>query len=343
MSSTDSEDVSSFDSEDEEARAAHAVECERQHAIAWSDLLDACADGAVASARYSAARARSCAEIAHQTVLSANHAFAVAEAARAEEKLAISEEVVAAAREELAAAIARAETEAAAEAARQRELREAEEDVDETDADTVVTTDSDERRFADDDLDAVLGPGWATRFGDPGAPVELLMEILQDRDVDVVRDLLAEGHDPDVIDGTCGWTPLIHLMVHDPDLDVAKLLIDAGADVNFKTSWPEVSPLRMASFSSIPATRLLLAAGATFKMTDYDDLRGRDFTARAYLTRVEAAGGFELYVESQYQKVLAVRLLTSDRGGRLPSALVPKVIGFWNRYGRYPAHRRAPA
>ena len=245
--------------------------------------------------------------------------------------------------EEDAAAAHAASKAADAEATRERELREAEQAADETDADTVVTAGSDERRFADDDLDAVLGPGWATRFGDPGAPVELLMEILQDRDVDVVRDLLAEGHDPDVIDGTCGWTPLIHLMVHDPDLDVAKLLIDAGADVNFKTPWPEVSPLRMASFSSIPATRLLLAAGATFKMTDYDDLRGRDFTARAYLTRVEAAGGFELYVESQYQKVLAVRLLTSDRGGRLPNALVPKVIGFWNRYGRYPAHRRAPA
>ena len=344
MSSTDSEDVSSFDSEDEEAGAAHAVECERQHAIAFSDLIDACADAAVATARCSALRARSCAEIAHQTVLSAEHAFAVAEAARAEEKLAISEEVVAAAREELAAAIARAETEAAAEAARERELREAEQAADETDADTVVTTGSDERRYADDDLDAVLGPGWATRFGDPGAPRELLMEILEDRNVDVVRDLLDMGDDPDVIDTTCGWTPLIHLMVHAADrLDIAKLLIDAGADVNFKSPWPEVSPLRMASFASIPATHMLLAAGATFKMTDYDDLRGRDFTARAYLTRVEAAGGFELYVESQYQKVLAVRLLTSDRGGRLPNALVPKVIGFWNRYGRYPAHRRAPA
>ena len=42
--------------------------------------------------------------------------------------------------------IARAETEAAAEAARQRELRETEEAMDEADADTVVTTDSDERR-----------------------------------------------------------------------------------------------------------------------------------------------------------------------------------------------------
>ena len=339
MSSTDSEDVSSFDSEDEEARAAHAVECERQLAIAWSDHIDACADNAVATARCAAARARSCVAIADEKVISAKLAFAVAEAARDKEELAIAEEVAAAAREQFA--IARAATEAAvAEAARQRELA-----ADETDADTVVTTGSDERRFADDDLDAVLGPGWATRFGDPGAPRELLMEILEDRNVDVVRELLDMGDDPDVIDTTCGWTPLIHLMVHASDrLDIAKLLIDAGADVNFKSPWPEVSPLRMASFASIPATHMLLAAGATFKMTDYDDLGpGRDFTARAYLTRVEAAGGFELYVESQYQKVLAVRLLTSDRGGRLPNALVPKVIGFWNRYGRYPAHRRAPA
>ena len=332
MSSTDS-DEESLDSEDEvaaEQARQHLEECERRLSIARRNRIDAAADAAVVHAMASAAAA-------HSAVCFAEVAFVQADDARLREEMAIAN-----------AALAAAEA-AVAEAARQRELREAQQAADETDADTVVTTDSDERRyfdnrrFADDDLDAVLGPGWATRFGDPGAPVELLMEILQDRDVDVVRDLLADGYDPDVIDGTCGWTPLIHLMVHDPDLDIAKLLIDAGADVNFKTPWPEVSPLRMATFSSIPATRLLLAAGATFKMTDYDDLRGRDFTARAYLTRVEAAGGFELYVESQYQKVLAVRLLTSDRGGRLPNALVPKVIGFWNRYGRYPAHRRAPA
>lgn len=332
MSSTDS-DEESLDSEDEVAAAEarqHLEECERRLSIARRNRIDAAADAAVVHAMASAAAA----ELA---VCFAEVAFAEADDARLREEMAIANEVAAAARAAAEAAVA--------EAARHRELREAQQAADETDADTVVTTGSDERRYADDDLDAVLGPGWATRFGDPGAPVELLMEILQDRDVDVVRDLLADGYDPDVIDGTCGWTPLIHLMVHDPDLDIAKLLIDAGADVNFKTPWPEVSPLRMATFSSIPATRLLLAAGATFKMTDYDDLMppGRDFTARAYLTRVEAAGGFELYREEQYQKVLAVQLLTSDRGGRLPNALVPKVIGFWNRYGRYPAHRRVTA
>ena len=128
------------------------------------------------------------------------------------------------------------------------------------------------------------------------------------------------------------------------------MLIDAGADVNFDAAFQigatdvvrdlladghdagvvHCTPLRMAAFNSIPATRMLLAAGATFKMTDWDDLGpGRDFTARAYLMRVEAAGGFESYREEQYQKVLAVQLLTSDRGGRLPVALVPKIVVFW--------------
>jgi len=59
---------------------------------------------------------------------------------------------------------------------------------------------------------------------------DLLLEAVQNRDVDRVRVLLAEGADPNVRDIN-GRTPLGHAAAHG-DVDLVTLLLDAGADVH---------------------------------------------------------------------------------------------------------------
>jgi len=63
----------------------------------------------------------------------------------------------------------------------------------------------------------------------------------------VVRELLAAGHDPKATDDD-GWTPL-HAAAEHFAVDVAQILIDAGASVEAKDRFGN-TPLHRAVFSS---------------------------------------------------------------------------------------------
>lgn len=84
--------------------------------------------------------------------------------------------------------------------------------------------------------------------------------------IEVMKSLLAAGADPDKGYGL--WSPLNGALRKDTNLDVAKILIDAGADLNSRNTdgW---TPLAMAARYRSPAhVELLLDAGADIEATN---------------------------------------------------------------------------
>ena len=73
----------------------------------------------------------------------------------------------------------------------------------------------------------------------------LLMEATQQGDVEAVRSLLEDGADPNAAQGD-GLTAL-HLAAQAGKLDIAKLLIGAGAEVSATTRIGGYMPIHIAS------------------------------------------------------------------------------------------------
>jgi palmitoyltransferase len=113
-----------------------------------------------------------------------------------------------------------------------------------------------------------------TQTNENGASV--LAGLCYVNQMECVRLLLAHGANPNRGRGESLETPLHHALAGGADIEVLRLLIDSGADVNLKTS-PGVysynfygstptrgeTPLhRAAAFAPIESVRLLLEAGA---------------------------------------------------------------------------------
>ena len=77
----------------------------------------------------------------------------------------------------------------------------------------------------------------------------------------VVKYLLEHGADPNIASPR-NWTPLYSAAARNA-LEVAKVLIDNGAEVNTKADGGVYSPLLIAAYNnSVPMVELLLEAGA---------------------------------------------------------------------------------
>jgi uncharacterized protein len=93
-----------------------------------------------------------------------------------------------------------------------------------------------------------------------------LADAAKKRNMTAVRSLLSEKVNPN-IPGRDG-TPALHWAVRVDDLETARLLIQAGADVKFADRY-DVTPLRLACLNGNAAMiKLLLDAGADFNAAD---------------------------------------------------------------------------
>lgn len=134
----------------------------------------------------------------------------------------------------------------------------------------------------------------------PGAPVKSpLMLACEWDDADVVRALLAHGADPKVVDES-NWTPLHALGAGHADIaeefirrgaevnakglldttplheaasfdraDIAKVLLDHGADLKARCGESQMSPMHLASAAgSVETLKLLISRGADIEATD---------------------------------------------------------------------------
>lgn len=90
-----------------------------------------------------------------------------------------------------------------------------------------------------------------------------------DNDVDRCQELMRKGHDVNQKDSS-GYTPL-HYAVRSSSVQLVRLLIDAGANVNAQTSAGKATPLHRAVTRGRPETvKLLLEKGADPKKRDVD-------------------------------------------------------------------------
>lgn len=88
----------------------------------------------------------------------------------------------------------------------------------------------------------------------------LISAVLR-KDVPTIKTLLSQGHDPNQPDSE-DVTPLIHAA--DTSSEIVKILIKAGANVNYRSSTNGYTPLFVAEHSSRPdSVDLLKTAGAT--------------------------------------------------------------------------------
>ncbi len=99
-------------------------------------------------------------------------------------------------------------------------------------------------------------------------------------DVAAVRRLLEEGADVNQID-TAGWTPLMNASAAG-HVQVAGLLIDSGADVNYRDQERGMTALMLAALlGETEVVRLLLDKGADIDAKNHDGETAQD-VARAY-------------------------------------------------------------
>jgi ankyrin repeat protein len=97
--------------------------------------------------------------------------------------------------------------------------------------------------------------------GNASAQDVRLLSATRNSDLDAARSLLGAGADPNVAQGD-GMTPL-HLAAERGNVEMAKLLIGARANVNAKTRIGEYTPLHVASAGGhVQVVEALLSAGA---------------------------------------------------------------------------------
>ncbi|MGD1855710.1 MAG: ankyrin repeat domain-containing protein [Leptolyngbyaceae cyanobacterium] len=110
---------------------------------------------------------------------------------------------------------------------------------------------------------------------EPAAPPLVAATLVGD--VDAVRSQLAAGTDPDIVYNTN--TPLIYA-ARDGFIEIARLLIDHGADVNW-IDGEGVTPLILASFKDhIELVQLLLDHGADPTVRDQWNQTALDYALR---------------------------------------------------------------
>jgi hypothetical protein len=98
---------------------------------------------------------------------------------------------------------------------------------------------------------------------------------VRDGDVVAVRQMLAQGADPNASDGVNDWTPLLHA-IHKNQLGSVEALIDGRADPNRAVNGE--TPLMMAAgYGYTPIVKLLLARGADPRVRNADGETAVDY------------------------------------------------------------------
>ena len=99
----------------------------------------------------------------------------------------------------------------------------------------------------------------------PNKKAEMIIgEIYKDEpNLNLVRDLIALGANVDWQDeDNYNYTPL-HLAVREKSVEITRMLIDAGADLDVQDTWGSDTPLHDAAFfGRVEIARMLIDAGA---------------------------------------------------------------------------------
>lgn len=94
-----------------------------------------------------------------------------------------------------------------------------------------------------------------------------IAEAARAGDVAAIRELKANGHDPNAPSGVNGWTPLLHA-IHTNQPASVRALLAAGADPN-RAGSDGMTPLMMAAgYGYADIVRTLIARGADVRRRD---------------------------------------------------------------------------
>jgi hypothetical protein len=98
---------------------------------------------------------------------------------------------------------------------------------------------------------------------------------VRDGDVVAMRQMLAQGADPNAPEGVNDWTPLLHA-IHKNQLGSVQALLDGRADPNRAVNGE--TPLMMAAgYGYTPIVKLLLARGADPRVRNADGETAVDY------------------------------------------------------------------
>ena len=107
----------------------------------------------------------------------------------------------------------------------------------------------------------------------PNKKAEMIIgEIYKDEpNLNLVRDLIALGANIDwQNEDNYNYTPL-HLAVREESVEIARMLIDAGADLDIQDTWGSDTPLHDAAFfGRVEIARMLIDAKADLDVQDND-------------------------------------------------------------------------
>ncbi len=107
----------------------------------------------------------------------------------------------------------------------------------------------------------------------PNKKAEMIIgEIYKDEpNLNLVRDLIALGANIDwQNEDNYNYTPL-HLAVREGSVEIARMLIDAGADLDVQDTWGSKTPLHEAAHNGrVKIAHMLIDAGANVNVQDGD-------------------------------------------------------------------------
>jgi ankyrin repeat protein len=117
----------------------------------------------------------------------------------------------------------------------------------------------------------------------PNKKAEMIIgEIYKDEpNLNLINDLIALGANLDWQDkDNYNYTPL-HLAIREESVEIARMLIDAGADLDVQDTWGSKTPLHDAAlWRRIEIARMLIDAGASVDVQDNDGWTPLHWAAR---------------------------------------------------------------
>lgn len=150
-------------------------------------------------------------------------------------------------------------------------------------------------------------------------------------DIERMKELILQGADVNIVDSSTGFTPLIALAANDSTIDVVKLLITHGANVNAQSQFGITALMEAAESGYLNVVRLLLEGATSTEATGLRHLR-RAERSRSYLGLLPE----ELMEPVAHYKTPAANPNITDDGGR--TALDLAIRGFEDRAKSHPRH-----
>ena len=156
-----------------------------------------------------------------------------------------------------------------------------------------------------------------------------LSKATKARDINLVRRLLEQGADPHEKDYGISGSLLHYAVEFERSGDLAKLLIEHGADINAVNTQFGTTPLMYAARSNLPALVLLLSKGADISKKDMHGRTALDWAKQA--GQKDAVKILKAATKQKVQETEKIRLSTLHNTAaerqKTIGTLRPKMIG----------------